>query len=128
MCRSLTRSSDLSPRQDKLPAGQRVLVDDGSCPAGQIKEVVGGSNLKTVNVGCGGLATVSRGGSHRQRRCIAIGGRSKPAVAVQKTVPPKPNKAEVEKEIAAAPVKPSRGQPAAAAPLPIRDARRLIRA
>ncbi len=103
------------PPAGQLRAGQRVLVDDGSCPAGQIKEVVGGSNLKTVNVGCGGLATVSRGGSHRQRRCIAIGGRSKPAVAVQKTVPPKPNKAEVEKEITAAPVKPSRAQPVAAA-------------
>ena len=96
------------PPAGQLRAGQRVLVDDGSCPAGQIKEVVGGSNLKTVNVGCGGLATVSRGGSHRQRRCIAIAGRSKPEVAVQKTVPAKPDKAAVENEIAAAPVKSSR--------------------
>jgi hypothetical protein len=60
------------PPEGSLKAGQRVLVDDGSCPAGQIKEVVGGSNLKTVNAGCGGIATVARGhGSHRTKRCIA---------------------------------------------------------
>jgi hypothetical protein len=48
-------SSEPSPGQ--LNAGQRVLVDDGSCPAGQIKQVTGGSNL-------------SGGASHRTRRCV----------------------------------------------------------
>jgi tetratricopeptide (TPR) repeat protein len=101
------------PPAGSLKAGQRVLVDDGSCPAGQIKEVIGGSTLKTVNVGCGGLATVSRPGSRRQRHCIAVAGRSKPAVAMQKTLPPKPNKVEVEKEITSAAAKSPRAQPAA---------------
>jgi hypothetical protein len=63
------------PPRGQLKHGQRVLVDDGSCPAGQIKEVIGGSNLKTVNVGCGGLATSSRAGSHRQVHCISGAGR-----------------------------------------------------
>ena len=103
------------PPAGQLRSGQRVLVDDGSCPAGQIKEIIGGSNLKTVNVGCGGLATVSRGGSHRQRRCIALAGRSKTPVAMQNTAPPKPNKAEVKKEITTAPEKSPRAQPVAAA-------------
>jgi tetratricopeptide (TPR) repeat protein len=103
------------PPAGQLRSGQRVLVDDGSCPAGQIKEVIGGNNLKTVNVGCGGLATVSRGGSQRQRRCIAVAGRSKTPVATQNTAPPKSNKAEVKKEITAAPEKSPRAQPVAAA-------------
>ena len=43
------------PPAGSFKAGQRVLVEDGSCAAEQIKEVIGGSDLKTVNVGCGGL-------------------------------------------------------------------------
>ena len=34
---------------DDLRLGQRVLVDDGSCPAGQIKEVMG-SQMTTSGV------------------------------------------------------------------------------
>ena len=36
-------AQQLSREQDivELRLGQRVLVDDGSCPAGQIKEVLG---------------------------------------------------------------------------------------
>jgi hypothetical protein len=34
------------PAMGKLTLGQRVLVDDGSCPAGQIKEVIGGDHVK----------------------------------------------------------------------------------
>jgi hypothetical protein len=48
------------PRLGALKHGQRVLVDDGSCPAGQIKEVIGGDHIKV-------------GGKHhieRTRRCI----------------------------------------------------------
>jgi len=38
-----------------LSTGQRVLVNDGSCPPGQIKEIVGGSSAP----------------GSRQRRCIS---------------------------------------------------------
>jgi hypothetical protein len=34
------------PPMGQLREGQTVLVDDGSCPAGQIKEVVGGNHVK----------------------------------------------------------------------------------
>lgn len=44
------------PGKGGLRHGQRVLVDDGSCPSGQIKEVIGGFDAK--------------GGERRQRRCI----------------------------------------------------------
>jgi hypothetical protein len=51
------------PKEGHLRPGQRVLVDDGSCPSGQIKEVVGGSNRK--------FQTSERmAGSSRQIRCI----------------------------------------------------------
>jgi hypothetical protein len=51
------------PKEGHLRPGQRVLVDDGSCPSGQIKEVIGGSNRK--------FQTSERiAGSSRQVRCI----------------------------------------------------------
>ena len=34
------------PKMGALREGQTVLVDDGSCPKGQIKRVVGGNHLK----------------------------------------------------------------------------------
>jgi len=34
------------PVMGALKEGQVVLVDDGSCPAGQIKKVVGGNHVK----------------------------------------------------------------------------------
>jgi hypothetical protein len=43
------------PPEGGLRYGQRLLVDDGSCPAGQIKELVGGK---------------SSSGVKRLRRCI----------------------------------------------------------
>jgi uncharacterized caspase-like protein len=43
------------PAIGKLPPGASVLVDDGTCPAGQIKEVIGG-NITT--------------GQARQRQCV----------------------------------------------------------
>ena len=46
-----------------LKEGQRVLVDDGSCPKGQIKEVIGGNHTEV-----GGNKQV-----RRIRRCIARG-------------------------------------------------------
>lgn len=42
------------PGAGKIETGARVLVDDGSCPKGEIKEVIGGS-----------------GSSGRIRRCVA---------------------------------------------------------
>ena len=49
------------PPMGALKPGQRVLVDDGSCPKGRIKEVIGGDHVKV-----GGKGTVVR-----KRRCIA---------------------------------------------------------
>ena len=43
-----------------MKEGERVLVDDGTCPKGQIKEVIGGNHVKV-----GGTKQVER-----QRRCI----------------------------------------------------------
>jgi hypothetical protein len=34
------------PPMGQLREGQTVLVDDGTCPAGQIKQVVGGNHVK----------------------------------------------------------------------------------
>ena len=36
------------PASGNLAAGKRVLVDDGTCPAGQIKHVTGGNNLQNI--------------------------------------------------------------------------------
>jgi hypothetical protein len=49
------------PPMGALKEGQRVLVDDGSCGAGQIREVIGGNHTKV-----GGKAN-----SIRQYRCVA---------------------------------------------------------
>jgi hypothetical protein len=49
------------PPMGALREGQVVLVDDGSCPAGQIKEVTGGNH-----VAAGGFKHIVR-----TRRCIA---------------------------------------------------------
>jgi hypothetical protein len=48
------------PPMGALREGQVVLVDDGSCPAGQIKEVTGGNH-----VAAGGFKRIVR-----TRRCI----------------------------------------------------------
>jgi hypothetical protein len=49
------------PAMGALREGQRVLVDDGSCPKGQIKEVIGGNHTSV-----GGNKQIVR-----QKRCIA---------------------------------------------------------
>ena len=49
------------PPMGALREGQVVLVDDGSCPSGQIKEVTGGNH-----VAAGGFKHIVR-----TRRCIA---------------------------------------------------------
>lgn len=46
------------PREpDELRLGQRVYVDDGTCPAGQVKEVAG--------------ANLTPNGISRARQCVA---------------------------------------------------------
>jgi hypothetical protein len=61
------------PEQGHLLPGQQVLVDDGRCPAGQIKEVTGGSNRKCPVTS--GLADTTKcdpaTGSRRTSRCVA---------------------------------------------------------
>lgn len=46
MARSQVLKSE--PAEGNLASGKRVLVDDGTCPAGQIKEVTGGSKTEHV--------------------------------------------------------------------------------
>jgi hypothetical protein len=36
------------PPIGSVPEGKRLLVDDGTCPAGQIKEIVGGNIQKRI--------------------------------------------------------------------------------
>jgi hypothetical protein len=48
------------PAMGAMTEGQRVLVDDGTCPKGQIKEVIGGNHTKV-----GGKKQIER-----TRRCI----------------------------------------------------------
>ena len=48
--------SKMEPARGELPAGKSVLVDDGTCPAGMIKEVTGGD---------------VKSGASRSRRCIS---------------------------------------------------------
>jgi hypothetical protein len=54
------QSQVLKNEPTDLPTGKRVLVDDGTCPAGQIKEVVGGSRAAHIA---------------RATRCIPRGGK-----------------------------------------------------
>ena len=48
------------PRMGTLREGQVVLVDDGTCPTGQIKQVIGGNHVEV-----GGFKQIKR-----HRRCI----------------------------------------------------------
>jgi hypothetical protein len=51
------------PAKGQIIAGQKVLVDDGRCPRGQILEVTGGTNP--------GLRGRQGQSTERQRRCVA---------------------------------------------------------
>ena len=48
------------PPMGALKEGQRVLVDDGTCGAGKVKEVIGGNHVKAT-----GTKNIER-----ERRCI----------------------------------------------------------
>jgi hypothetical protein len=52
------------PPPGALPAGQSVLVDDGTCGPGKIKKVTGGSDTWI------GTGQHIKGGSARKRTCI----------------------------------------------------------
>lgn len=54
---SLLAITILTREPDDLRLGQRVYVDDGTCPAGQIKEVAG--------------ANLTASGIVRARQCVA---------------------------------------------------------
>ncbi len=61
------------PAEGHLRAGEQVLVDDGSCPAGQIKELTGGTNRKCpANVDVHDTTQCHpTTGAKRTSRCIA---------------------------------------------------------
>jgi hypothetical protein len=46
------RADQIFPREQDIPElrlGQRIMVDDGSCPAGQVKQVTG-TKLTTTGI------------------------------------------------------------------------------
>ena len=49
------------PKMGALKEGQRVLVDNGKCPKGQVMEVIGGNHTKV-----GGTKKIER-----SRKCVA---------------------------------------------------------
>ncbi|CAM5195158.1 hypothetical protein ARD30_18385 [Bosea thiooxidans] len=53
------------PAKGLIPAGQKVLVDNGRCPPGQILELTGGTNP--------GLRARHGQSTERERRCIPRG-------------------------------------------------------
>jgi Family of unknown function (DUF6719) len=55
-------SSNPSPPHT-LHAGEKILVDDGSCPPGQIKEIIGGTNMSYKN-------GAPQPGTPRQEFCV----------------------------------------------------------
>lgn len=50
------------PAKGQIRSGQKVLVDDGRCPRGQILEVTGGTNP--------GFSGQHGRSTERQRRCV----------------------------------------------------------
>ena len=45
-------ADQIFPREQDIPElrlGQRIMIDDGSCPAGQIKQIIG-TNLTAMGV------------------------------------------------------------------------------
>jgi hypothetical protein len=36
------------PKDGEIPHGKIVLVDDGTCPRGQVKEITGGNRAKSI--------------------------------------------------------------------------------
>ena len=36
------------PKEGEVPHGKVVLVDDGTCPKGEVKEITGGNRAKSI--------------------------------------------------------------------------------
>ena len=70
------------PAIGQLPTGAKVLVDDGTCPAGQLKQVVGG-NVTT--------------GQPRLRSCVARPGDTPTVIAPPASGPPQLDAATLER-------------------------------
>jgi len=75
MCGAATAQELLKrePPQGGLNPGQKVLVDNGRCPKGQVQEVTGGtfpSQAQRNAAAAAGSGNVNAGGQPRQRRCV----------------------------------------------------------
>jgi hypothetical protein len=62
-CSSGPKLLAAEPRSGGILPGDVVLVDDGSCPAGQVKQVTGGSN-RSHNT------DIRQSGTARQYACV----------------------------------------------------------
>jgi hypothetical protein len=60
------------PRLQLLNPGEKILVDNGECPKGQILEILGGNapNRAQMNATAAAGGDVYAGGQARQRRCV----------------------------------------------------------
>ena len=63
-CAAHTKLLTSDPQNGSLRPGEIVLVDDGQCPTGQIKQVIGGSNRVFGT-------DIRKPGTARQVTCIA---------------------------------------------------------
>jgi hypothetical protein len=61
------------PPLGALQPGQKILVDNGRCPKGQVQEVTGGTYPSQAQRNAAATAgtNVNAGGQPRQRRCVA---------------------------------------------------------
>jgi hypothetical protein len=60
------------PRLQLLNPGEKILVDNGECPKGQILEISGGNapTRAQMNASAAAGSNVYAGGQARQRRCV----------------------------------------------------------
>jgi hypothetical protein len=64
----------VEPAGGALKTGEKVLVDNGRCPKGQVQEVTGGTRVggSQENRAASAAGTSATAGSQeRQRRCVA---------------------------------------------------------
>jgi hypothetical protein len=60
------------PPAGGIQPGEKILVDNGRCPKGQIQEVTGGTfpSRAQRNAAASSGSNVNAGGQPRQRRCV----------------------------------------------------------
>jgi hypothetical protein len=60
------------PRAGALRPGEKILVDNGKCPKGQVMEVSGGTRPSQAQMRAQAAAggNVNAGGQARERRCV----------------------------------------------------------